>query len=215
MFVAQRRGKTRGLRGLGTISTPVGTSLVYGSNPISQRAPVRGTIAYPTRLPRNGTSTTWGGNPPIAIFPVWGVDYQGSWSAPNNPYGSTPLNPQNSQALAAAQALLATNPSLLSSQQFAMLQAAGLVSNTLPYASVSQIQASTPLTSSALATVNDPQCAAAGCTGGPYPQCTCAAAAAGTDIGSMLQTSYGGLPLYLWLIIGGGGLYLFTSKRGR
>ena len=34
------------------------------------------------------------------------------------------------------------------------------------------------------------------------------------DIGSVLSTTYAGLPLYLWLIIGGGGFFLL-SKRGR
>ena len=122
--------------------------------------------------------------------------------------------PTNSQALAAAQALLATNPSLLSQQQFQMLQAAGLVSNTLPYSSVSQITPTTPLTSSTAA-VNDPNCVAAGCTGGPYPNCVCPATASSTDIGTVLSTTYAGLPLYLWLAIGGGALFFLTQKSGR
>jgi hypothetical protein len=228
MFVAQRRGKKRGLRGLGTISTPVGTSLVFSSNPIARTAtPVRGTIAYPTRQPGSVTPV-WGAYPPRAIMPngpggigpgagagSWAASqYGGGWSAANNPYGSTPQNPQNSQALAAAQALLASNPSLLTPQQFAMLQAAGLVSNTLPFSSASQIP-SAYASASAVSTVNDQNCIAAGCTGGPYPNCTCAAAASSTDIGTMLDTTYGGLPLYLWLLIAGGGLFLLTSKRGR
>ena len=132
----------------------------------------------------------------------------------NSPYGSTAQNPTNSQALAAAQALLATNPSLLSQQQFQMLQAAGLVSNTLPYSSVSQITPTTPLTSSTAA-VNDPNCVAAGCTGGPYPNCVCPATTSSTDIGTVLSTTYAGLPLYLWLAIGGGALFFLTQKSGR
>jgi len=138
-----------------------------------------------------------------------------NWNAQSNPYGSTPQNPNNSQALAAAQALLQTNPSLLTSYQFQLLQQAGLVSNTLPYSSVSNINPTTPLTGSAAASANDPNCVAAGCTGGPYPNCTCAAAAApASDIGTTLSQSIGGLPLYLWLVIAGGG-FLLLSKRGR
>ena len=134
------------------------------------------------------------------------------WSAGNSPYGSTPQNPNNSQALAAAQALLATNPSLLTQQQFQMLQQAGLVSNTLPYSSVSSITP-TSSTGSTTSTTNDPNCVAAGCTGGPYPNCTCAAAAATSDISTTLDTTYAGLPLYLWLIIGAGGVFLFTKGK--
>ena len=217
MFITTRR---RG--GLGTVATQVGNSLVYSSDPVARAAPVRGTIAYPggsRRAPSTNTSTVqtgrgsvWGGGSGIA--PAWGGQGPSTWSAGSSPYGSTAQNPTNSQALAAAQALLATNPSLLSQQQFQMLQAAGLVSNTLPYSSVSQITPTTPLTSSTAA-VNDPNCVAAGCTGGPYPNCVCPATASSTDIGTVLSTTYAGLPLYLWLAIGGGALFFLTQKSGR
>ena len=239
MFITTRRrgglGRWRG-RGMGTVATQVGNSLVYSSDPVARArssAPVRaiGPARAPTSTATNGTSVgpvpvrtpVWGGGSGIA--PAWGSGgpqtWQGrqtssTWSAANSPYGSTAQNPTNSQALAAAQALLATNPSLLSQQQFQMLQAAGLVSNTLPYSSVSQITPTTPLTSSTAA-VNDPNCVAAGCTGGPYPNCTCAAAAATSsfDLGTALSTTYAGLPLYLWLA-GGLGVYLLMGhKSGR
>ena len=231
MFITTRRrgglGRWRG-RGMGTVATQVGNSLVYSSDPVQARshisAPVRaiGPARPPTSTSTNGTSVgpvpvrtpVWGGGSGIA--PAWGSQGPSTWSAANSPYGSTAQNPTNSQALAAAQALLATNPSLLSPQQFQMLQAAGLVSNTLPYSSVSQITPTTPLTSSTAA-VNDPNCVAAGCTGGPYPNCTCAAAAATSsfDLGTALSTTYAGLPLYLWLA-GGLGVYLLMGhKSGR
>ena len=36
-----------------------------------------------------------------------------------------------------------------------------------------------------------------------------------TDIGTVLSTTYAGLPLYLWLAIGGGALFFLTQKSGR
>lgn len=231
-----RSGRGFNLRGLGTISTQVGQSLVFSPNPVGQAAPtrtapVRGFIVQPSAvhnnlvmaspissirryIPVTGPIATT----PIQVggpYPVYGGGAPPGWTAGGSPYGSSPLNPTNSQALAAAQALLATNPSFLTPQQFAMLQAAGLVSNTLPYSSVSQITPTNGIAPALASTVNDPNCIAAGCTGGPYPNCTCAATAtSSTDIGTMLDTTYAGLPLYLWLIVGGGGLYLMT-KKGR
>ena len=228
MFITTRRrgglGRWRG-RGMGTVATQVGNSLVYSSDPVQARshisAPVRaiGPARAPTSTATNGTSVgpvpvrtpVWGGGSGIA--PAWGSQGPSTWSAANSPYGSTVQNPTNSQALAAAQALLATNPSLLSPQQFQMLQAVGLVSNTLPYSSVSQITPTTPVATTA--TTNDPNCVAAGCTGGPYPNCVCPATTSSTDIGTVLSTTYAGLPLYLWLAIGGGALFFLTQKSGR
>src|SRR5271165_3838446 len=208
------RGRARQRGGLGLVSTSVGRTptLVFSSSPITAPRPVG--PARPVIGWRTPVSTPIAPSPTGPAYPVWGRN-GGSWNAQSNPYGSTPQNPNNSQALAAAQALLATNPSLLTSQQFQMLQQAGLVSNTLPYSSVSNINPTTPLTGSAAASANDPNCTAAGCTGGPYPNCTCAAAAApASDIGTTLSQSIGGLPLYLWLVIAGGG-FLLLSKRGR
>ena len=219
MFITSRRrgglGRWRG-RGMGLVATPVNGSLVASSDPvrgtIRRPAPYRPTPVVPINSvqPQPIVSPLWGSNPISSRMPV----QTPGWSAGSSPYGSTPQNPTNSQALAAAQALLATNPSLLSPQQFQMLQAAGLVSNTLPYASVSQITPSTPITSP-LSTGNDPNCVAMGCTGGPYPNCTCAAAATTSsfDIGTMLSTAYLGLPLYVWLV-GGVGAYLLLGHKG-
>ncbi len=136
MFVTSRAGlgrtismRRRNRGGLGTIATPVGGSLVYSSNPVSQRAPLAPTnLRLPIRV-SVGIQPTWGSNPPRSNFPGsnfpsysspgsgWGAGST-PWSAGNSPYGSTPQNPNNSQALAAAQALLATNPSLLTPSQF-------------------------------------------------------------------------------------------------
>ena len=224
---ASRAGKNRYRGALGLVSTQVGNSLVFSSSPITRwgGSPARrigpvvsvGPIpvrpvgpAYPvTRTPGGPISPAWGtsGN-------GWGSGWSGGsngwggggWSAQNNPYGSTPQNPQNSQALAAAMALYASNPSLLTSQQYQLLQQAGVIANTVPYSSVSQIPASGG--SGTSSSTNDPQCVAAVCTGGPYPNCTCAAAAT-----SGLSADYAGLPLWGWLAIGAGGVYLFTRKR--
>lgn len=224
-----------GRRRLGIVSTPVGTSLVFSSSPIARTvAPIRNVLIPATVATPVTIRPTWGSNPPRNVIspvvnPSWpqfgptspsgwqtgqnGSGY-GSWNAQGNPYGSTPQNPNNSQALAAAQALLATNPSLLTQSQFTMLQQAGLVSNTLPYSSVSNITPTTPLTSATTATtsaVNDPNCVAAGCTGGPYPNCTCAASAT-SSIGDTLSETVGGLPLYLW-IAGAGLAFLLLRKK--
>jgi hypothetical protein len=237
MYMRAGHAKSRrsGRSGLGTIATPVGGSIVYSSDPIGPNAglrkPARGWTPGPSpsfNTPVTIVSPVWGNNPPGPSWPpfngsgggmAWsgwqsGGQSGGGWSATSSPYGSSPQNPNNSQALAAAQALLATNPALLSPQQFQMLQQAGLISNTLPYSSVSNINPTTPLTGSTIAAtaVNDPNCVAAGCTGGPYPNCTCPATA-GSDIGTTLSETVAGLPLYLWLLIGGGGILLFTKRR--
>lgn len=85
-----------------------------------------------------------------------------------------------------------SNPSLLTQQQFNMLQAAGLISGTLPYSSVSQI--GSPLTNSSTA-VPDPT----------------ATVSSGTDISSVFSA----IPLWGWVAAGGLAIFLFSGKRGR
>lgn len=240
MLIQTRRGRSRRL---GLVSTAVNGSLVYGSSPVSRvwggnppraTAPIAFPVSTPVRPigPAVPVSTTPTGSGASKGSNGWQGGWQGWQSGQNQTLqtgsnnwqqggwrgsqsGQNQSSQTNAQALATAQALLATNPSLLTQQQFTMLQQAGLISSTLPYSSVSQITPTTPATTTTNAT-NDPNCVAAGCTGGPYPNCTCAAAATSTsDIGTMLSTTYAGLPLYLWLIIGGGGLYFLTQKRGR
>jgi hypothetical protein len=233
----QYRGGLMRRGGLGTIATVVGGSLVSSSNPIARASglPVRSlpirvvgpVVANPAQ------PQPWGGNPPSSTQSAgwkrrnrnnngsgssnwqgggWNNQYsggvsQGAWSATSSPYGSSPTNPNNSQALAAAQALLQTNPSLLSPQQFQMLQQAGLVSNTLPYSSVSQIAAS-GATSADSSSAIDPS------TGVPYATELAEAEAGSTSsVGTDLSTTYAGLPLYLWL--GGGALLFVLLSRKR
>jgi hypothetical protein len=138
--------------------------------------------------------------------PGGGYGGYGGWSAAGSPYGSQP----NSQALAAAQALLASNPSLLTQAQFNMLQAAGLISSSLPYSSVSSIAPTAGTSVSNAASGIDPA------TGVSYAQELAAAEAGGTSstgIGADLSQTYAGLPLYLWLLIGGGAVYMLTKGR--
>jgi hypothetical protein len=233
-----RVGRLKALRGLGTIATAVNGSMILSSNPVGPTfgsKPLR--HVAPTLVP-SPTIPTWGSNPP---GPVWsgsgstgtwqtggqgwqsgGQGWQanpgngggGGWSAGGSVYGSSPLNPSgaSTQALAAAQILLQTNPGLLTQQQFTLLQQAGLVSNTIPYSEVSQITPTSSALTTSTATVNDPNCVAAGCTGGPYPNCTCAAAAS-SDLGTTLSTDYAGVPLYGWLAGGGLLLFMFMGKR--
>jgi len=122
---------------------------------------------------------------------VWG-SYPPSYPPTSAPTGSTPTG----TSLAIAQALLATNPGLLTQAQWQQLQASGLVASTVPYSSAGQVGPS-------------------GSTVDPNAAPAAAPVATGTDIGTMLSTPYLGLPLYLWLGIGAGGLYFFTQKRGR
>ena len=197
MFV-NRPVRIRGLRrGLGAVATPVAGSMILSSNPISQRIAVLPTFRRPVMWPRPvGPSTPY------------------PWSAGNSPYGSTPQNPTGSQ-LATAQALLQTNPSLLNPTQWAMLQQAGLVANTVPYSSASQVTTGSgaidPNTGQPYA--SELAAAQAGAidpsTGVPYSQ-----EASGSSVGSSLSTVYGGLPLYAWLGLGVGA-YLLLGSKGR
>jgi hypothetical protein len=203
MFITKRRrGGLGRVRGLGTVATQVNGSMVYSSDP------VRGTISR----------SRWGGpaqaTPPIIARPGGSVYPQSpvnpAWSAGNSPYGSTPQNPTGS-ALATAQALLQANPSLLNATQWTLLQQAGLVANTVPYSSASQVNTSSGAVDPATGQTYASELAAA--------QAGLATTAAATttstfDISTMLSTAYLGLPLYLWLA-GGVGVYLFMGRKGR
>lgn len=206
MFLRQRtRGGRQRRGGLGTVSTQVGNSLVYSSSPVAQsnlRRPVIGfriIAPVPVRpvgpaYPVGVTETiqpTWGANPPR---------WTGGWGV-NAPTTGT--------SLATAQALLQSNPALLTASQWAQLQQAGLVASTVPYSSAGQVPGSSsgidPATGQTYA--SELAAAQAGAAAAAVP-------ATGTDIGTMLSTPYAGLPLYLWLAIGGGAFFVF-SKKGR
>jgi hypothetical protein len=228
-----RTKNQRGLRrGLGTVSTPVAGTIVFGSNPISRvwgGNPLRSgpfPVSSPTRPPgylgpinvrpvgpAYPVSPIANPTQPAPWTPPWqsggygggGNGYSSPWSAAGSPYGSQP----SSNSLATAQALLASNPSLLTPQQWSQLQAAGLVAGTLPYSSAGLVTttAGTSVDSSAI----DPA------TGIPYAT-ELAAAQAGTsstDIGTTLSETVLGLPLYLWLVIGGGAVLLMSRSGGR
>ncbi len=201
---------------MGTISTQVGQSLVYGSNPVSNlRRPIS-TIPI-NRWPVNP-------QPPIRIgpaYPIYPISYLPPWANPSpqpmpivNPawdYANGPTGPSGSTgptgSLSVAQALLQSNPSLLTPAQWQQLQQAGLVAGTVPYSSAGQVPGSSSAIDPATGQTYASELAAAQAG-------ALAAPATGTDIGSVLSTTYAGLPLYLWLIIGGGGFFLL-SKRGR
>jgi len=89
--------------------------------------------------------------------------------------------------LAQLQQLAQTNPSALTTQQWAMLQAAGTVPSTLPYSSASQLSTAAPTTD------------------------TSAAPASSFD----LSADYAGIPLWGWLAGGGLILFLVMNKKGR
>jgi hypothetical protein len=186
-------------RGLGTVSVPVAGSLVDGSSAVQPsnnlRAPLWGS-GLPMRR--------WPGPYPYPTPPAWRYPTGPSGILTPAP-GSQLIDGLN---LAQIQQLAQTNPGALTQAQIQALQAAGTLPGTLPASSASLI------TSSAGAGAIDPV------TGIPYATEIAQAQAgvtpaASTDIGTTLQTPYAGLPLYLWLLIGGGGLYLMSGKRGR
>jgi hypothetical protein len=185
-----------------------------------QTAPVTSTPANPW----GGSPPQWQGNPsygpggpynpggPNSPYGGYGGSggYQGGYgNNQNSQYG--PVSSQNNQQnLALAQQVLATNPSSLTPQQWSQLQSAGLVPSTLPYSSAASLSptittgASTADASSAI----DPT------TGVPYAtELAEAEAGSSSSATTALTTTYAGLPLYLWLIIGGGGVYLLSGRR--
>jgi len=90
--------------------------------------------------------------------------------------------------------MYATNPASLTADQWAQLQAAGLIPQTLPYSQASVVQAG----ATTAAPAPDPSTLATG----------------STDIGSTLSQNYGGLALWQWLAIGGAA-YLIFGRKGR
>src|SRR5208337_2125678 len=117
-------GRTRvARRGLGTISTQMGNSLVFSSDVVGHATP-RGNPPrwINTANPVPVVGPMWGGNPPRYIPQGWGGGGWGSgsgWSAGNSPYGSSPSSPSgNTQDLQQATLILQSNPSLLTQQQF-------------------------------------------------------------------------------------------------
>lgn len=115
--------------------------------------------------------------------------------------------------LQAAIALLASNPCGLNPAQWSLLQNNGDVANTLPFSSACLISPTQQAAANdAAASGDDPQCVAAGMTGGPYPNCT--AAAAGSLLTGIDFTSPTTWPWWMWGGIGMGG-YLAFRKKGR
>src|SRR5271165_6067215 len=124
LIATRRRGMVRSMgrgHGLGTVATQVAGSLVLSSDPVR---PTYGNPANPMR-----PCPSWGcnGPPRLINMPV---------NPPQNWYGPpTPGSGSTGSSLSVAIALLQSNPSLLTADQWAQLQAAGLVASTLPYSS--------------------------------------------------------------------------------
>lgn len=205
----QRRGRVGQFRhrGLGLTSTMVGPTLVYGETPAQAPKP-KPTI---TRTTTTRVVTT-------PIIPVRAIGPARPAPLPpsrtvttttTTTSGSSTSTAANQNALNVALALYNSNPSLLTAQQWSLLQSAGIVASTLPYSSAGLVstgqQAIDPNTGQTYASELSAAQAAAGVAG---------STASTSDIGSTLSAVYGGLPLWLWLVIGGGGFYLFTN-RGR
>jgi len=165
---------------------------------------------YPVSLPTgpNVSLPAAGGYSPGSSGYQFGPQFGGQARPNQNP---SQWNSNSScQGMNAAQLeqLAQTNPAALTPAQLACLQASGTVASTLPYSSAASLA-----TTGSVAGAIDPQCVAAGMTGGPYPNCTALAAAAAPATSFDLTALYGGLPLYAWLAGGGLALFLVMKKR--
>lgn len=117
--------------------------------------------------------------------------------------------------LQAAVALLNSNPCGLSQTQWTLLQNNGYVASTLPFSSACLISPSQQAAANdALTSGDDPQCVAAGMTGGPYPNCT-AAPVASSLLAGVDFTDPTTWPWWMWGGIAGGGYYFVFRKKGR
>lgn len=198
-FLKTRHGRWRGL---GTVATPVSGSLVYGSNPIGRAwggNPPRRIVTVPSPVAGSGILTNPASPIRMQPCPAWGCNgpqtpinwYGGPGTASPGGGGSS----SNGNALAIAQALLATNPGLLTQAQWTLLQQAGLVAGTLPYGSAGQVTTSDIANPSTVAAT-------------PAPTSS-------VDIGAALNTDYAGMPLWAWLGAGLGAYFLFNRQGGR
>jgi len=193
-------------RSLGMTSAMVGTNLVWGPDPI-QNPTVRRFAPGRWQAP---IALNWGQPMPEPIpssaGSLWNVGFL---------FGSSPMNPTgNAQALEAAQLLLQSNPSLLSQQQFNLLQQAGLIPSTISYSQIGQLsptggaQAIDPNTGLPYAT-ELAEAQSAGAT-------TAATASPTSSIGSILTQPDPilGLPIWLDLVVGGGLFFILSGSGG-
>lgn len=221
----------RGRRGLGMVSTMVGGNLIvspprtYGSSGIVPTKRVNWTgVNNPTSPieigPKETLSTSpsqpgWGTTGPSS----WGG--KGGWGGPNNgsgwggpgggrgsqygygsqygQYGQNPNNPNSQNNLAQLTLLYQQNPSALTQQQWQQLQAAGVIPSTVPYSDASLVN---PAASTSTAA-----------TGTTAPATT--TAATGTTFAAELESSFAGIPVWMWLLGGGVLVFVLTSRGGR
>jgi len=219
------------LRGLGASSAIVGGTLQVGPS-ISRAAPVMrpvgparpvgpGAFSHAPTPVTSPTNPPWrgrGGNgsqpAPLQNGQGWwqqngqggGYGGGGGYSGGGNG-GWTSDNPSSQNNLAQLLLQYQSNPSSLTAQQWAQLQAAGVIPSTVPYSNASLVNP-TSVSSSAI----DPA------TGVPYStelaeaQELSATTASTSGISTALSTLYAGIPLYIWL--GGGALlFIVLSKR--
>ena len=156
--------------------------------------------AFPVAYPNPSPILTYGGSStsqPQPITPPWG-----GW---NKSYSGG----MSTQALAQLIQIYNTNPTALSPAQWSQLQQAGIIPSTLPYSSASLVQTTSAPTVAASSVV-DPQCVAAGMTGGPYPNCIPLASATGTDF---FSTQYGPLTGLEWVGVAVAAYFLLMKGR--
>jgi len=208
MILTQRRGRRR----LGIVSTMVNGGLTYGSPAIPRAntitairpvGPARPVNTFSPGLPINPPGYA---NNPIGFNPT---PYQGQPIGPSSGYGGSQYigasNPTSQNNLAQLTLLYQANPSSLTAQQWSQLQAAGVISPTVPYSNASLVNPNSSSYSSELA-AEEAAAAAAATT-------STTTTAATPGLSTTLETDYSGIPLYAWL--GGGVLliYLFMGKR--
>jgi hypothetical protein len=206
--------RRRRLRGLGDVCTMLASgNRVCGPTPTGLSAPLFDNAnswlyrRYPIPIipgppisfsPTPSNVPAWPARYPVPLPPIrvtgWGTfpapGWGGNYLGPPTP---APTDGSGGLNLAQIQQLANTNPGALTSAQWAILQSAGTIASTLPYSSASQLAVAGQVPVSSDGSV---------------------APSSGLDL-SVLSTLYGPLPLWAWLLVGGGGLWLLSGRRGR
>ena len=205
-------GRLRG-RGLGVLSVPVGTSMVYSTSPVARAAVIPVRAVGPARPVMVSDSPAWNINPPRAT-PYSPAPPGMSWGGGSSYSGYTsPNNPTNPNNLAQLTLQYQSNPASLTAAQWQQLQAAGAIPATVPYANASLVN---PLSASNYAGSSsgiDPA------TGVAYSTELAAAQTGVASTSTILgtdpvtgSTTILGIDWY-WLAAAAVGLYFFTGKR--
>ena len=209
-------GKMRGLRGrgLGLVSTIVNGNNILSAGP-TYSTPSSFRTFRPTS-PRAPIIQPIGPALPVSNPPAqqWGSGY--GWGSQFSNSGQNPNLPTTQNNLAQLTLLYQSNPASLTAQQWAQLQAAGVIASTVPYSDASLVTPSGALASPGSSAI-DPA------TGVPYAtelaaaQSGATSSAASSVIGydpTTGSTTIFGVDWY-WIAGGLAAVLLLSQKRGR